>query len=167
VIHGSELDTFYTAAESGVSAKLCRALADLGGEKRDRPFEVGFSWARDLPGQDPVPEIAFTEAMPAILNRASDELEALARQGTASISGLITDLHDEPGDPARIKIRGDLQTPGQGRFPRRAIWIALNRDDYDKAIEAHQRGRYVQATGELATTGRLELTAHSFEVLPR
>lgn len=167
VIRGSELDTFYIAAESGVSANLCRALADLGGEKRDRPFEIGFTWARDLPGQDPGPEISFTEAMPAILSRASDELEALARQGTASIAGLITDLHDEPGDPARIKIRGDLRTPGQGRFPRRAIWIALNRDDYDKAIEAHQRGRYVRVTGELTTTGRLELTAHSFEVLPR
>jgi hypothetical protein len=163
----SELDTFYTAAESGVSANLCRALADLGGEKRDRPFEIGFSWARGVPGQDPVPEISFTDAMPAVLSRAGEELEALARQGTASISGIITDLHDEPGDPARIKIRGDLRTPGQGRFPRRAIWIALSRDDYDTAIEAHQRGRYVQVTGELTTTGRLELTAHSFEVVPR
>lgn len=165
--NGSELDTFYAAAEQGVSANLCRALADLGGERRDRPFEIGFSWARGVAGEDPVPEIAFTGAMPAILSRASEELEALARQGTASIAGIITDLHDESGDPARIKIRGDLRTPGQGRFPRRAIWIALSRDDYDKAIEAHQRGRYVQATGELTTTGRLELTAHSFEVLPR
>lgn len=168
VIHeGSEFDTFYTAAESGVSPSLCRALADLGGEKRDRPFEIGFSWARGVPGQEPVPEIAFTGAMSSILSRASEELEALARQGTASISGLITDLHDEPGDPARIKIKGDLRTPGQGRFPRRAIWIALSRDDYNKAIEAHRLVRYVQATGELSTTGRLELMAHSFEVLPR
>ena len=163
----SELDTFYTAAESGVSANLCRALADLGGEKRDRPFEIGFSWARGVPGQESAPEIAFSDSMPAVLNRAAGELEALARQGTASIVGIITDLHDEPNDPARIKVKGDLRTPGQGRFPRRSIWIALSRGDYDIAIEAHQHGRYVQAIGELATTGRLELTARDFEVLPR
>jgi hypothetical protein len=162
---GAELDVFYAAAEEGVSANLCRALADLGGEGRDRPFEIGFSWGRGVAGADPVPEMAFTGVMPAVLSRAASELEALARQGTASITGLITDLHDDPVDWPRIKVKGDLRTPGQGRFPRRSIWIALSRPDYDAAIVAHQRRRLVRATGELTRTGRLELTGHSFEVL--
>jgi hypothetical protein len=166
VLHDrDELDTFYSAAEQGVTPNLCRALGDLGGEQRDRPFEVGFSWARGMPGPEPVPEIEFTEAMPSILVRAGDELEVLARDGTARISGVITDLHDEGIEPSRIKIRGELQAPGQARFPRRSIWVTLSDADYSVAIEAHRRRLQVEAVGAFATTGRLDLQASSFRVL--
>lgn len=160
-----ELDTFYSAAENGVSANLCRALADLGGEQRNRPFEVGFSWARGAPSREPSPEVEFTAAMPTILVKAADELEALARDGTARISGVITDLHDEGIEPSRIKIRGELEVPGQAKFPRRSIWVALGDTDYNAAIEAHRRRQGVEAVGRFATTGRLELRADSFQVL--
>ena len=103
--------------------------------------------------------------MPAILVRAGDELEALARDGTARIVGVITDLHDEGIEPSRIKIRGELQAPGQARFPRRSIWITLSNADYSAAIEAHRRRQQVEAVGTFATTGRLELDANSFQVL--
>jgi hypothetical protein len=160
-----ELDTFYSAAEHGVTPNLCRALGDLGGEQRDRPFEIGFSWARGIPGLEPAPEIEFTEAMPTILVRAGDELEALSRDGTARISGVITDLHDEGIEPSRIKIRGELQAPGQARFPRRSIWVTLSDIDYSAAIEAHRRRQQVEAVGTFATTGRLELQANNFQIL--
>jgi hypothetical protein len=160
-----ELDTFYSAAEQGVTPNLCRALGDLGGEQRDCPFEVGFSWARGAPGPDPVPEIEFTDAMPGILVRAGDELEALARDGIARIAGVITDLHDEGIEPSRIKIRGELQAPGQARFPRRSIWVTLSDAAYNVAIEAHRRRQQVEAVGTFATTGRLELQGDSFQVL--
>ncbi len=104
--------------------------------------------------------------MPAILARAGDELTTLARAGTARITGLITDLHDERNEPPRIKIRGELQTAGQARFPRRSIWVVVNSPEYHAAIEAHRRGQQVEAAGRLATTGRrLELLADSFHVL--
>ncbi len=160
-----ELHTFYSAAEHGVTPNLCRALGDLGGEQRDLPFEVGFSWARGMPGPEPVPEIEFTKAMPSILVRAGDELEALARDGIARIVEVITDLHDEGIEPSRIKIRGELQAPGQARFPRRSIWVTLSDADYSAAIEAYRRRQQVAAVGTFATTGRLELQADSFQVL--
>jgi hypothetical protein len=160
----AELDTFYAAAEGGVSPSMCRALSDLGGERRDLPFEIGFSWARGLPGQEPTPEIKFTKAMPKILASAADELEALGREGTASIAGVITDLHDEESGPSRVKIKGELQAPGRAGFPQRSIWVVLSAADYNSAIEAHRRRQYVEAIGRLATTGRLELHADSFRV---
>lgn len=160
----NEIDAFYAAAENGVSANLCRALSDLGGEQRDRPFEIGFSWARGVPGQEPSPEIAFSPAMPAILVKASEELEALAREGTARIAGLITDLHDAGIEPSRIKIRGELQAPGQAKFPRRSIWVTLSEADYNAAIRAHLRRQFVEAVGRLTTTGHLELQADGFQV---
>jgi hypothetical protein len=168
VVHeGHELDVFYSAAESGVSANLCKALSDLGGERRDRPFEIGFSWARGLPGQEPVPEITFTSEMPAILAKAGEELTTLARKGTARISGTITDLHAESYEPPRIKVWGDLQAPRQAKLLRhRSIWIVLSEAAYNEAIEAHRDRLDVAAAGELTTTGRrLELRASSFEVL--
>ena len=35
----------------GVSANICKALGDLGGEHRNRAFEVGFTWARSAQEQ--------------------------------------------------------------------------------------------------------------------
>jgi hypothetical protein len=160
------LDPFYDAVESGVSGNLCKALSDLGGEGRDQPFEIGFSWARAVPGQETAPEISFTSDMPRVLARAADELTALARSGTAQISGPITHLRDEPNEPSRIKVRGVVQLPGQPKFPRGSLWVILTGPQYQEAIEAHRLGRHVEAQGRLTTTRRrLELQPNSFRVL--
>lgn len=159
-----QVDAFYAAAEDGVSPGMCRALADLGGEKRDMPFEIGFSWARGLPGEQSVAEIRFAAQMPRIFAAAAEELEALSRNGVAVITGVITDLHDEDNEPSRIKIKGELQAPDK-RFPRRSIWVQLNAADYNAAIEAHRRRDQVQAIGRFAATGSLKLRADNFQVL--
>lgn len=160
------LGSFYESVALGVSANLCEALSDLGGEQRNQPFEIGFSWARGVPGQPPPQEVRFTGTMPWILAKAADELIALARSGTARITGTITDLHDERNEPSRIKVKGDLRASGQENFPRRPIWVVLSPTDYQAAIEAHRLGQHVEAEGNLATTARrLELRATSFRVL--
>ncbi len=169
----NEMDAFYSATESGVSANLCKALSDLGGENRDKPFEMGFSWARGKPGQQPT-EVKFTSAMSSVLFRASNELTSLARSGTATITGRITDLHAEDYLPSRIKIWGDLQAPESASLlPQRSIWVLLSDADYRRAVEAHQEDLRasrdvltVRATGRLTTSNRrLELRASTFEVL--
>jgi len=167
-----ELQAFYESVEEGVSANLCWALRDLGGEKRNQPFEIGFSWARGLSGAEPVPELAYTGAMASILGRAGDELATLARTGDARITGFITTLHDERSGPsrvrsglARVKIQGDIQTADQTKLPRRTIWAVLNQAQYDEAIEAHRDTRQVTVEGRLATSARrLELRATNFQV---
>ncbi|MDQ2873880.1 MAG: hypothetical protein M3Y33_03310 [Actinomycetota bacterium] len=73
-------DLFDDCIEQGVSANLCMALGDLGGFSRDRPFEIGFTWARGLPGQESGVPIACTGRMSGILARAGDELERLANR---------------------------------------------------------------------------------------
>jgi hypothetical protein len=105
--------------------------------------------------------------MPAIFDRAGDELDLLGKVGEARITGTITDLHGaERNEPSRVKIRGDVQVLVRARFPRRSIWVVLAADDYDRAIEAHRLNRTVQAQGQLQSTSRrLELRANSFQVL--
>jgi hypothetical protein len=161
----NEMDAFYSATESGVSANLCKALSDLGGESRDKPFEMGFSWARGKPGQQPT-EVKFTSSMSSVLFRASNELTSLARSGTATITGRVTDLHAEDYLPSRIKIWGDLQAPESASLlPQRSIWVVLTDSDYRRAIEAHRDVLTVEATGQLTTSNRrLELRARTFEV---
>jgi hypothetical protein len=162
-----ELGTFYDAVEQGVSANLCKALGDLGGAKRDRPFEVGFSWARGLDGQGPAEEVKFTAAMPQVLFRAGEELTELARTGEARITGMVTDLHDQQGEPPRIKVAGLLQTPDGRGLNRRSVWVVLRTaSDYEEGFRAQRRDKPVEAVGELTTAGsRLELHARSFSVL--
>jgi hypothetical protein len=168
-----ELGPFYEEVENGVSANLCWALGDLGGEGRTHPFEIGFSWARGMPGQPPVPEMRFTGSMPAILARAGNELAEVARSGPARITGIITDLHDVPGEPSRVKIQGELRKLGtpstQGKttvLQHRPIWVVLHGADYRSAIEAHGETWQVEAEGEVTPNlRRLELRATSFRVL--
>jgi hypothetical protein len=162
--HG-DLAAVYDHVESGVSANLCWALCELGGEGRNLPFEIGFSWARGVPGQGSAQEVRFTSAMPGILARAGNELAMLARTGTARIRGLITDLHDERNEPARIKVRGELSAEGAARLPHRSVWVVLNEAQYQEAIEAHRGVRQVEAEGQFTTTlRRLELVATAFRV---
>jgi hypothetical protein len=160
-----EFSVFYEALDAGVSANLCRALVDLGGQHKDSRFEIGFFWARGIPGQEPTDEVAFSSAMPAVLARAGDELAALARGRTAEITGQITDLHDRRGEQPRIKVAGQLAVHGQTAFPRRSIWIVLSRSDYETAIDAHRNEQTVEISGRLSSSARrLELHATAFRV---
>jgi hypothetical protein len=163
--HG-EFSVFYDALERGVSANLCRALSELGGQGKQNPFEIGFAWARGVRGDEPTGEIAFTSTMPAVLARAGDELAALARGGTAEITGEITDLHDRRGERPRVKIAGQLRLHGATNYPRRSIWVVLTASDYDLAIDAHRNEQNVAVSGRLNPGGRrLELHATAFLVI--
>jgi hypothetical protein len=157
---GADSAPFYEAVENGVSANLCWALGELGGEGRDHPFEIGFSWARGVPGQEPTPDVEFTGAMPPVLMRAGNELAELARKGPARITGRITAVNDEQaarGEPPRVKIQGELRKLGpqaQARaLPHRPIWVVLEGPDFRAALEVTPNLR------------RLELKASSFRVL--
>jgi len=173
-----ELGSFYGSdddpSQPVLSANLCRALSELGGEGRNQPFEVGFSWARGVPvstrdAAEPVePEVAFTSAMPTILHRAANELETLALSGRAMITGEIIALYRrQPGEQSRVRVRGEFRVGDQARGKQRPVWVVLTPAQYDQAWEAHQTGLQVEAEGNLATTDRrLQLRARTFRVLP-
>jgi hypothetical protein len=157
---------FYDVVEQGVSANLCKALGDLGGQDKDRHFEIGFAWARALPSQELVKEVAFTDAMPGVLVKAGEELAALAKAGDAQITGLIEDLHNSRDEQPRIKVAGELRKADGSLLPRRAVWVVVSAADYDESMEAHRRDRTVQASGRLSTRRRrLELHATTFRIL--
>jgi hypothetical protein len=164
------LQAFYGAVDSGVSANLCRALADLGGEDKNRPFDIGFGWARDMPADASElaePRVAFTAAMPAILEQAGEELAALGRSGTARITGRVKDLQEQPGGRHRVQVQGQLAMETENRIRRRAIWVVVNSEQHEIAIAAYRNQQIVEVNGRLSTErGNLELLAATLSIVP-
>jgi hypothetical protein len=78
----------------------------------------------------------------------------------------VTDLHDQQGEPSRVKVLGELRMQGATTLSRRSVWVVLSRAEYDEAFRAQRRDKPVQASGQLTTSGRrLELIAANFRVL--
>jgi hypothetical protein len=159
------LDVFDEGVERGISANLCRALADLGGHAKDRPFEIGFSWARGLPGQEPSEPIAFTGSMASVLSRAAEDLERMAKSGRAQITGHVETLNISPGEEPKIKIVGEFHSES-GEPVQRSLWVIVSRDDYDRAIEAQRAGYSLEVEGRLVTVSRRrrELRPSRFDI---
>lgn len=167
---GEQFGAFYDGVENGVSANLCRALADLGsfGRRRAssyRPFEVGFGWARARPAGEPSKPIAFSENMVGVLAAAADELANLARSGRARLVGQVETLKRPPGEEPRIRIIGDLRIEAGPVLRKRSVWVAVGTDDYEAAWDAQQNGRTVTVDGQLGMTrGRLQMEISQIEI---
>jgi hypothetical protein len=162
----SHLVAFSDSIGQGVSANLCKALGDLGGEQRERPFDIGFSWARGVPGQAPSAPVKFTGAMARILYRAGEDLEALAKSGRAQITGRVEELRQRPGEEPRAKIVGELRTQGNTLPDRHLLWVVLSPEQNDQAIEAYREGWALEIEGRLTNNRRaLELIVQNFRVL--
>ena len=158
-------DIFDDFMVEGVSANLCRGLGELGGQAKDRPVEIGFTWARGLPGPEAARPVFFTGAMLSVIAQAGTELEALAKSGEAQITGQVETLNLSPGEEPRIKVVGEVRAETQ-TIVRRALWVIVSMNQYTQATEAQREGWPVQASGRLVTPQRrLEMRPRHFTVL--
>jgi len=155
-----DLSGFDDAVMAGVSANLCAALSDLGGQDREQPFSITFTWARGLASALPPATIQVDAGRGAVLAAGARHLRRLSSTGEATVTGLIESLHDDApgGDRWRVKVRGSV-AGARGVESRRALWVRLDsRAAYDLAIQAHRERQAVRAQGMLAVAGgRLEL----------
>ena len=126
----ARLDVFDDYMLRGVSANLCKALGELGGYGKDRPVEIGFAWARGLPGPEAAQPISFSGSMVSVLARAGSELEHLAKSGEAQITGQVETLNLTKGEEPRIRIVGELRAESQ-TIRRRALWVVVSMSEYD------------------------------------
>lgn len=155
---------------AGVSADLCTALSGLAGERGQRPFEIGFRWARGMPSALPAATVTFGERAGELIQSAADRLRRLNTAIEVTATGVVESLHDDParGDRWRVRVRGEIVTP-HGRGSRRTVWVRLtDRRAYDQAIAAHQVQAQVRARGALSNEDRraeLHTGIDGFEVL--
>ncbi|MCE7001772.1 hypothetical protein LWC34_02795 [Kibdelosporangium philippinense] len=136
--------------EAEVPAELCESVSRLG----NRPFEIGFRWARAIPSDLPSAVYNFAEGASTVIRAAAEQLRRLDDPATVAVSGVIQGLRDDESREDRwsIEIRG---------AGRRAVWVRLpDRATYEVAIAAHRAGRQVRVRGEMKTIGRrVELLA--------
>jgi hypothetical protein len=168
-----QLSAFYDGVEDGVSANLCRALAELGSFGRHdargyRPFEIGFGWARGMPTEESSEPIPFSENMVGILARADEELTNLAKSGPAQLAGKVETLKRGPGEQPRIRIIGELRMEEGTALGRRSVWVTVSTAQYEEAWEAQRNGLDMVVDGHLGTSrGRLQMEPSRIEVTRR
>jgi hypothetical protein len=163
----SPLAAFSDLLTQGVTANLCQALGDLGGESRDRPFDIGFTWARSEPRNISPEPLRFTAEMPRLLWHAGHALEKLVKSRRASVTGRARELRNR-SHGYQAKVEGEVQVDGGELAGRDSLWVTLTPEQNQLALLAYQDPEHVQleVRGRLSTEhGGLELIAEEFREL--
>lgn len=81
------------------------------------------------------------------------------------IIGRIKDLKSTPD--AQTRTNGKITVVYLNEYDKpRTVSVKLEKNDYDKAIEAHEKGAHIEIIGELTTTGTTStMTCESFGII--
>lgn len=153
--HSTEdgLSAFAERVGDGVSANLCQALAEIGGQRRNA-FELRFAWAPASPLKGlTTPTVRFDQPMITALKAGAKYLRELPVIETATVVGRVVDLHRTPTDRlGKVQVEGVVEV-GEQRHEDR-VTMRLGPRDYDLALSAHGSRRPLRVVGELRHTGR-------------
>lgn len=163
---GGDSTPFVERVGEGVSANLCDALVDIGGQ-RQSSFDIRFAWAPASPVRLDTPVVRFDRPVIAALKAGAKFLRKLPVTETATVTGRVVDLHRSPMDRlGRVQVEGAVEATDQRRDGR--VTMRLAPQHYDLAVSAHGAGRPLRVVGELRHTGRqFEIsTVSSVEIVP-
>jgi hypothetical protein len=160
-----DLQGFRLGATEGVTAQMCKALANLAGDD-PAPFEISFSWSADRPVA-PVEPVHFSTDLVEPLTLGARELARPDISPDVVLRGRIERLEREHGqDKGRIVVRGEFVADRMRK--QRQATITLSAADYDRALRVHGAGRPVEVHGVLVTRrGVWTIEASSFTVVDR
>ena len=138
---------FGELATNGVSANLCEALVRI-----IEPFptlDVGVSWAQTRPMAAPEALVRFGCADAALLREAARSLRERAPRPDVRLHGLVRLLKRDPADvDGMIRLAADID--GQ----RQSVVAVLEREDYERAVQAHSDKALVVLAGDLDRVGQ-------------
>ncbi len=138
---------FAESTAEGVSANLCEALAQIV-----EPFptlDVGLSWAQTRPMKKPTTVVHFSQSDAALLTEAAQAFRARAPKPDTHVRGFVRTLkrgEKEADGTTTLKTEIDGQT--------QSVEAALEKFDYERAVEAHKTKAMVVLTGDLERTGQ-------------
>ena len=142
-----EEGAFGGSVASGVSANLCEALARI-----IEPFptlDVGVSWARTRPMKASGTVVRFGRADTAVLREAARLFRDRAPRPDVRLHGFVRLLKREQADiDGTIGLAADID--GQ----RQSVVAALEREDYERAVQAHRDRALVVLAGDLDRIGQ-------------
>lgn len=152
--HGENFIEFEERIGDGVSANLCEALVDIGGQRQSM-FELSISWATASPAEADTPLVRFDSRAISTLKRAAKHLRRLPVAEAVVVIGRVTHLErPRPTDKlGKVQLTGTIQAKDQRREEDRIV-MRLNPQQYSLAVATHGDGRNVRVTGALRHTGR-------------
>lgn len=164
-----DLTPFDGAVAAGVSANLCEALSELAGRRQEEPFDIAFRWGRGLASGLRAETVRFAAGAGRVVRAAAAHLRETDVSGDGVVTGVVEGLYDRLDDDRwRIRVRGELRSPGGSRAGR-AVWVRLDGPaSYERAIVAHRSRERVRAAGTLSNlNGRVELVVdhNDFHIL--
>lgn len=163
---GTDFTPFAERVGEGVSANLCQALAEIGGQRRSA-FEMRFAWAPAAPVDLPTPMVRFDRSLITTLRAGARYLRDLPVTETATVVGRVVDLHRTPTDRlGKVQVEGVVEADGQ-RYEGR-VTMRLAPREYDLALSAHRTQHPLRVVGPLRHTGRyFEISqVSSIEIVP-
>ena len=138
---------FSELATNGVSANLCEALVRV-----IEPFptlDVGVSWAQTRPMSAPEALVRFGRADAALLREAARSLRERAPRSDVRLHGFVRLLKRDQADvDGTIRLAADVD--GQ----RQSVVAVLEREDYERAVQAHHDKALVVLAGDLDRVGQ-------------
>ena len=150
---GRNYAEFVERIGEGVSANLCEAIVEIGGQQQS-PFELSFSWARATPVAAETPAVRFDSQTISTVKGAGKYLRKLPTDETATVTGRVTLLERSPTDKlGKIQLTGDIQTERLHRQEDRIV-MRLNSQQYQMALAAHGNKQALRVIGALRHTGR-------------
>ena len=143
------IDAFRSGVERGISANLCEALAEAGGETR-RGVTISFAWSLTRPAPNDLFSVTFDDDAMPVISEAARLLRETSPQQDVVLTGSVYRLErsgDEAG-PGRISVLGVVDSE------LRRVTLDLNAQDYNNAITAHRDGIAISVRGDLVREGR-------------
>ena len=142
-----EEGAFGELVASGVSANLCEALVRI-----IEPFptlDVGVSWARTRPVSEPDALVRFGRADAALLREAARSFRERAPRPDVRLHGFVRLLkREQADDDGTIGLVADVD--GQ----RQSVAVVLEREDYERVVQAHRDRAVVVLAGDLDRIGQ-------------
>lgn len=148
-----------------ISANFYEALVGLNLDAEDTNVEFLAEWSPVVKNKRDVPSrVLLTHDYYQPIQSAIDKLKEDISQST-KIIGRIKKLESTPDAQTRTTGKITVVYLNENDKPR-TVSVKLEKNDYDKAIEAHEKGAHIEIIGELTTTGTTStMTCESFGII--
>lgn len=147
VARGADIEAFERGVQQGVSSNLCRSISGLIKDGNGLDFSLG--WARTRPAPRSRFQRQFSESDSEILAEAAKVLKERQSFNNEVLVGYVTGLKRDI-EPTDGSIR--LKTFVEGQL--RTVAIELPKEEYRKALEAHDSKRSLEIEGDLQFEGQ-------------